>query len=176
MKKYLLVVLGVVLMSGAYVFGDCGMPDCKMKGGMGGEGMHGKMMGGMDDDLRYAGKAVKFKKELNLSKEQEASIEQIRSDYKKAAIQKQADIKVAQLEVTEAMKSDTPDFNAAKEKAKKLYALKLEQKTAMIDAHQKVFNVLTKEQQQKLSELKGAMKEQNKGKMMDHKMHQMKGK
>ncbi|MDD5686677.1 MAG: Spy/CpxP family protein refolding chaperone [Elusimicrobia bacterium] len=102
---------------------------------------------------------LSIKQKLNLTDEQVKALEKIVLDYTKETIKRNADIKLAGLDLREIVRQDKPDFSAARSKIKQVSSLQLDSKIAMIDAMEKGYNVLTKEQQEKLLQLKGERKE-----------------
>lgn len=162
--------LAVVLMlAPAAVFAEMRCGDCD-KGGM--EKMGGMKMGQMREGMQAGMDYAQFKKELNLTDDQVKQLQSIRTECAKAQVKREADIKVARIDMTGLMKKDTPDFAGIREKEKQVSALELEGKLAMVDCREKSYNVLTKEQQAKLPAL---MKEKMEKRMEMRKEDGMKG-
>ena len=105
---------------------------------------------------------LKSRQELNLTDEQVKTLEKIRNDFKRDAIKRQADTKLARMDLQETMRKEKPDFTSSRVKIKQISELQLATKLAMIDAMEKGFNTLTKEQQDKLLQLKKERKENGK--------------
>ncbi|MEW6558319.1 MAG: Spy/CpxP family protein refolding chaperone [Elusimicrobiota bacterium] len=163
MKRFLGLLVEMLVLGTAFVFAE--MPREQGTGGMGGIGQGKEMKHKMgrgadrDEDVGNIKRYLNFKQELNLTDEQVKALEQIRLDYRRDAIKRQADTKLARLDLREIMQQDKPDFAAAKSKIKQISELQLASKLAMIDAMEKGYNILTKEQQDKLPQLKKERKE-----------------
>jgi Spy/CpxP family protein refolding chaperone len=114
----------------------------------GGMGMHG---------------ILQFQKDLNLTSDQVSSIQKIRTDAAKDMIHRQADIKANRLDIVNALHQENPDFAAARKSLKQISDLELQQKSAFIDAMEKTYGVLTKEQKTKLPQLMMQRKEMMQG-------------
>lgn len=97
---------------------------------------------------------LKLKDKLELTDEQQKTLEQIQLDYKKDNIKRQADIKLICVDLKGVFSKDAPDFAAARSNIKKVSALQLDSKLAAIDVHEKAYKVLTAKQSKKYSELK----------------------
>jgi Spy/CpxP family protein refolding chaperone len=89
-----------------------------------------------------------------LTSDQVKALEKIRNDYKRDAIKKQADMKIARMDLGQLIRQEKPDFAAAREKIKQISALQLDSKLAMVNAMEQGYNTLTAEQQAKLSQLR----------------------
>ncbi|OGS47071.1 MAG: hypothetical protein A2539_08220 [Elusimicrobia bacterium RIFOXYD2_FULL_34_15] len=105
---------------------------------------------------------IRLKEKLNLTDEQVGKLEKIGLDYEKDNIRREADMQILRIELGEIIRKDKPDFSAAREKIKKISELQLESKLKMIDCMEDGYNVLTKEQQNKLLQLKEERKEKSK--------------
>jgi len=97
-------------------------------------------------------------KELKLSDDQMKAIETISSEHRKFRIKKEADIQLARIDLGEILRKGN-DFNAARTKVKEISAMQLDMKLAAIELREKIFNTLTKEQQEKLPKIKAAQRE-----------------
>lgn len=144
MKKIIVTAVFFCLLSAVPAFAQMPCPNCS--GHDDGMSDHGSMGMGMMGILQ-------FKKDLNLTAEQEQSIQNIRIAAAKDAIRRQADIKAARLDMMNAMRQDNPDFAAQRKFAKQISDLQLQQKLAMIDAMEKSYGVLTKDQKAKLPQM-----------------------
>ena len=92
-------------------------------------------------------------KELKLSEDQKKAIEKITLEHKKFRVQKEADIKLARIDLAEILrKSD--DFQAERAKVREISNMQMELKMNVIDVREKILNSLTKEQKDKLAQLK----------------------
>lgn len=169
MKKTGLVVVAGLLLLSAAAFAEmgsgkgmeCGMDKqgcCDMGNGSM-KKMHGKKMGMMES----------MKKDLNLTDDQAAQIEAIKSTCKTDCQQRSEAIKAARAAKQEAMKQTPPDFATAKAKTQEIDTLQSQNKIAGIEMQEKIYAVLTPEQQQKhaqkMAECKEKMKEKAKDKM-----------
>lgn len=146
------LLVGFLMLGTGFVFSE--MP--REKGTGQGKEMKHEMgqRGEKEEDVGNVKTYLNFRQELNLTDEQVKMLEKIRMDYKRDAIKKQANVKLARLDLRETMKQDKPDFAAARAKIKQISTLQLETKLAMIDAMEKGFNTLTTEQQEKLLQFK----------------------
>jgi Spy/CpxP family protein refolding chaperone len=97
--------------------------------------------------------AVEMKKDLGLTEEQDRQVEGVKLEFLKGQVKRQADIKVARLEMMELAKKVPADFAALREKVKQVGAIELDSKLAGIDALEKAYRTLTPEQQKKVPEL-----------------------
>jgi Spy/CpxP family protein refolding chaperone len=155
--KLIRCLIAVLMLTPVVAFAEMkGDANFEKMGKMGGPKMGAMSCGQMCD---YS----KFKKELGLTDDQTKQIKDLCTGCMKADVKREADIKIARIDMMGLMKNDTPDFAGIKEKEKQVAALELEGKLAMIDCREKCYNVLTKEQQSKLPSL------------MKEKMEKMKG-
>ena len=97
-------------------------------------------------------------KELNISEEQKKTIENLTLEHKKFRIKKETEIKLARVDLVEILRRSN-DFDATRVKIKEISALQLELKLSAIDIREKIFNTLTKEQQDKLPKIRAERKE-----------------
>ena len=169
MKKSGLVVIAGLLLMSAAAFAEMGSEQ-GMECGMDKQGccgtdkapmnnMHGKKMGMMNA----------MKKDLNLTDDQSAQIEAIKSACKTDCQQRSEAIKAARAAKQEAMKQTPPDFATAKAKTQEIDSLLSKNKIAGIEMQEKIFAVLTPEQQQKHAQMMSAGNEKMKGKVMEKK-------
>lgn len=151
-----------------------GMKDKPKDGMMFGKGMKGKKgkKGKEDCGLSNVERYLKLKEELELTDEQVKMLEKIKLDYEKDNIKREADIKIIRLDLIEDFCKDKPDFDAARAKVKKIFALYLESKLVTIDAREKGYNVLTEGQKEKDLQFK----KERKGKWMKNKKDKKKDK
>ncbi len=152
MKRFLWLLVGFLMLGTGFVFaempGEKGMGrDKEMRHEMGEKGEK-------EEDVGNVKRYLNSRQELNLTDDQVKTLEKIRNDFKRDAIKRQADIKLARMDLREIIRQDKPDFTAAKSKTKQISELQLASKLAMIDAMEKGYNVLTKEQQEKLPQLR----------------------
>ena len=127
--------------------------------GMMGQGMGG-MMGMMGDPVcgvlhQFGGPGFygKWAGQFDLSEDQQTQLESIWTAHLKATIRKQADLKIAQLELREALDKDAPDYDGAKSRIKRINKLREEIALDHLSAIQKARKVLTPEQLKKLKSL-----------------------
>ncbi|MFH0947890.1 MAG: Spy/CpxP family protein refolding chaperone [Elusimicrobiota bacterium] len=160
MKRFLGLLVGFLMLGTGFVFAEV---SCEKGMEHGKEMKHEKEMmckkGGRGEDVGNVKWYLKNSAELNLTNEQVKSLEKIRMDCKRDAIKRQADIKLARLDLRELIKQEKPDFVSVRAKIKQISELQLTSKFAMIDAMESGFNALTKEQQDKLPQLKKKRKE-----------------
>ena len=157
MKRFLGLLVGFLMLGTGFVFSEA---PCEK--GMGyDKGMKHEMgeKGEKEEDVRNVKMYLKSRQELNLTDEQVKTLEKIRNDFKRDAIKRQADTKLARMDLQETMRKEKPDFTSSRVKIKQISELQLATKLAMIDAMEKGFNTLTKEQQDKLLQLKKERKE-----------------
>ena len=160
-------LFALVLFVPAMAFAEMGndkkpMENCPMMQGRGGMAdRSSRQMDGME--CKEMGQYLKNKKELGLTEDQVKQLESIKTDCMKAQVKREADIKLARIDMMDLMKKESPDFAGMKEKIKQVDALELDGKLAMIDTKEKAYNVLTADQQKKLPEL---MKEKWEGRKM----------
>ena len=96
--------------------------------------------------------------ELNLSKEQTDNIKKIRSAAKKQNIPLKSDIQLKEIELKDLMDADSPDKTAVSAKIKEIDALRTQIKINRMSARIDCRNVLTKEQKEKMEQLRGQRK------------------
>ena len=108
------------------------------------------MRGGHDRESMEIGGYASMKKDLNLTDDQVKQLNALKSDFMKANVKSEADIKLARIDMMDLMKKQPPDFDGMKEKVKAIDTLELNQKLAGIDARQKGYNLLTPDQQKML--------------------------
>jgi len=92
-------------------------------------------------------------KKLDLTEKQKASIHQIRFTMMKDMIQKQADLRVAHMELREQLRKDSVEMRAVESQVKKLEGLKTAMMLDAINAREAIKSTLTPDQQKKLAEL-----------------------
>jgi len=155
MRKFFVVLTGCMLLGTAAAFCEMGPePDGKPhRDGMMGQRqeMSENEHGGGD-----MGEYVLPVNELNLTDEQKKNLEDIGLENRKFRIKREADIKLARIDLAEILRSDKPNFEAARAKVKEISGMQLELKLSTINTREKMFNVLTKEQQEKLPKIKAA--------------------
>lgn len=171
-KSGLVVIAGLMLLSAAaFAEMNCG-PD--MECGMSKQGCGDMEKGPMKHEHgKKMGKMESMKKDLNLTDDQAAQIEAIKSTCKTDCQQRSEVIKAARAAKQEAMKQTPPDFATAKAKTQEIDTLQSQNKIACIEMQEKIFAVMTPEQQQKhaqmMAECKDKMKEKAKDKVKEKK-------
>jgi len=90
------------------------------------------------------------KKELELTDKQVAELESIKMDFQKGQIRKEADLKIAQLELKRLMHDDDAPIKDIEAKMKAAASLKTEMKLSHIKAYRKAKALLTPEQIEKM--------------------------
>ncbi|HAX61572.1 MAG TPA: hypothetical protein DCX95_03295 [Elusimicrobia bacterium] len=152
MKRFLVLLVGFLMLGAGFIFSE----PPSGKGTPAGKGNPAENRG---EDVGNVREYLNIREELNLTDEQVKALEKIRTDYRRDAIQRQADVKLARMDLREILRQDKPDYAAAKSKTKQVSELQLASKLAMIDAMEKGYNVLTKAQQEKLPQLKKERRE-----------------
>ncbi len=125
----------------------CGGMGSQMMMGCCGEGMKGEMMGCCKKEFFLC-----CKEKLELTDEQVKSLKSIKMDFMKADIQKEADLKVAELELKELMAADKMDMAKVEKMIKDIHMMKAEKKIAHLKAFEKAKGILTPEQLKKQKE------------------------
>ena len=129
---------------------------CKMGPGMGKMcGMMGEMEKGMG-----CGKKEFFlccKEDLNLTDDQVKALKTIKTNFMKEDIQKEADLKIAHMELQDLLQADKVDLPSVEKKIKAVSNMQADKKIAHIKAFEKAKEVLTPEQLKKHKECKMKM-------------------
>lgn len=125
---------------------------CKM-----GPEMMGKMcgmMGGMEEGMRCCKKEFFLccKQELGLTDDQVKALKTIKTNFMKEDIQKEADLKIAHMELQDLLQADKVDLPSVEKKIKAVSNLEADKKIAHIKAFEKAKEVLTPEQLKKQKE------------------------
>jgi len=126
----------------------------------------GKKKMGPEGEMDCTGMYLGMKEELGLSAEQIKTIESIGMEQRKSAVKRKSDIEIFRIELAELFRKEPPDFKAAKEKAKQISDVQLEMKISMIDSREKIYNVLTKEQREKLVKARQDRRKKGKSRSM----------
>lgn len=131
-----------------------GMQGCgKMASGM---GMCGEMMGGGQGmGCSKEGFFLCCKKELELSDKQVKELKSIKMDFRKSKIRKEADLKIAQLELKSLMHEVKASIKDIEAKLKAEAKLKTDMKLSHIKAFRKAKALLTPEQLEKIKKCCG---------------------
>ena len=143
-------------------------------GGPGGPGMGGPGMGGpgMQDGrghggwqrhghMRRAGRSVVFmalrhQKELGLSPQQVSSLQQLGMDSARATIQRQANVKLARLDLFSMLRTSPVDMAKVEAKVRDMERLKADGIIARIRTNEAAKAQLSADQQEKLKSLRAA--------------------
>jgi len=120
--------------------------------GMGG-GMH--KCSGMMGEKEQCCKREFFlccKEGLELTDDQVASLKSIKMGFMKGEIQREADMKLAELELKELMSADKLDMAKVEKQIKAIHGMKADKKIAHLKAFEKAKSILTPEQMKKKKE------------------------
>ncbi|MFH0801992.1 MAG: Spy/CpxP family protein refolding chaperone [bacterium] len=96
-----------------------------------------------------------LKEKLNLTPQQEEEFNRIFLDGRKDMIRKQAEIKIAGLELAEILRGSNPDFKQIEVKVRQVEKMQADMKLAGIKSLLDAKKLLTPEQVKKLEELRG---------------------
>ena len=125
--------------------------------------MHGKMGSdmGMNDPIMMAlhtagcpGYLLKVADKLNLSDSQKENFEALKTNFKKFVVKKNADIKVAKIELDELLSKGKFDTKKIKEQIEKIESLQSELRSEMLKTIEKSRSFLRQDQLDKLKELR----------------------
>jgi Spy/CpxP family protein refolding chaperone len=136
------------------VMGD----EMSMKGGCGGHkgGMEHQMGGsGGGGGCSKMGFFLCCKKELELTDKQVTDLKAIKMDFQKGKIRKEADLKIAQLELKGLMHDDDAPIKDMEAKMKAAAKLKVDMKLSHIKAFRKAKGLMTPEQLEKIKKCCG---------------------
>jgi len=134
--------------SRVFIFGGMdtpGIPDMPDFGDMSGFGWRMEMDADMGQGLI---------KELSLSKDQMDKIKKIRTDAQKKNIPLKGDLQLKSIEMRELIDSDSPDKDKIAVKIKEIDGIKTQMKINMTNAKIDVKGVLTKDQRDKLEQMR----------------------
>jgi Spy/CpxP family protein refolding chaperone len=92
---------------------------------------------------------------LGLSADQVRQLERLRSDYEKESIRKDADLRIAEMDLQTLLDSPAVDMGKVESKVREIEKLRADLRLARIRAVEKGKEQLTSEQRQKLQELLG---------------------
>jgi hypothetical protein len=122
-------------------------------GGMGHGGHHG-MMGRSDAAERpLISLMLRNSEELQLTPEQIQRLEALRSDFRKGAVKRSADVEVAELELKELLRKEPVDMAKVESQVKRIEALRGEQRLNRIKTIEEGKALLIPEQRKKLDTL-----------------------
>lgn len=109
--------------------------------------------------------------ELKITKEQRDKMRQIRDATRKQNIPLEADVKLKKIELRELMHAESPSKEKIAAKVKEIDAIKTQMKINRLNSHIDVRNVLTKEQRDKLEEMRATRRFHWKGFPKFHMRH-----
>jgi Spy/CpxP family protein refolding chaperone len=91
--------------------------------------------------------------ELNLSSDQVRNLERLRSDFERDAVKNEADLRVAEMDLSELLRSDPVDLKKAEAKIREIEKLRAELRLARVRAIEQGKQVLSQEQRVKLRDM-----------------------
>lgn len=152
-------VVGLGLLVGGYALAHGpserhqrgGMPS-EMTGGMM-EMMHGMMGHGDAAERPLISLMLQHREALDLSPEQVQKLETLRSDFRKGAIKRSADLQVAELELEELQRKEPVDLAKVEAQLKRVEALRTEKRLSRIKTIEEGKALLSPEQRKKLDTL-----------------------
>jgi Spy/CpxP family protein refolding chaperone len=98
---------------------------------------------------------LRFRAELGLTDDQASRLRGLRSEYRKQAIRRHADIRIARLELGDLLAEDSWNLPRAEEKIRQISTVRTEARLARLRALARARDILTPEQREKLRELRG---------------------
>ena len=102
--------------------------------------------------LLHISRILQVREFLELNEEQVEELRNIRVDLKRKLIKLTADIQTARFDSFNTLSHKPVNFEQLRTNAKNVSQLRLQRKTAVIDAFEKASKVLSEEQKEKLSE------------------------
>jgi Spy/CpxP family protein refolding chaperone len=100
------------------------------------------------------GRFVRHAEKLGLSEEQVENLKAIKSDHKKATIKKEAEVKIAHVELEELLDQEPVNFDRVKSKISQISEMETQMRLAHLTSIQKAHKVLTADQLEKTKTLK----------------------
>jgi Spy/CpxP family protein refolding chaperone len=94
-----------------------------------------------------------FRQELDLSDDQIADLRSVQADYIRGVIKRQADIRLAQLDLSEILRGENPDFEQARASVTRISEQKLQIQLAVLDTYHRGLSILSGKQRARLSQL-----------------------
>jgi Spy/CpxP family protein refolding chaperone len=110
----------------------------------------GLLVKGMNGGISIT-KILRYSQELQLTDEQIKSLQSLLSDYVRATIKHQADIRITQLDLSDILREENPDFEKARSLAKNISDLTLQIELSVLDSYKQGLLLLSGEQKGKLS-------------------------
>lgn len=102
----------------------------------------------------YGEKILALAEELELSETQQQQIRDLQREFRRESISRKADVEVAEMDLEELRKADTPDLAAIRAQLEEIGSLKIDAEIAKLRLDQDVQQVLTAEQKAKIEEMK----------------------
>lgn len=96
---------------------------------------------------------LRHREKLELSAEQAEELEQLRSDYQRAAIRNDADLRIAEMDLEALLEAEPVDMAKVESKIREIERLRADQRLSRIRAIEKGKEQLSAEQRKKLEEL-----------------------
>jgi len=122
-------------------------------GGMGRGGHHGMMGRGNGAERPLISLMLRNREELQLTPEQIQRLEALRSDFRKGAVKRSADLQAAELELKELLRGDPVDMVKIESQVKRIEALRGEQRLSRIKTIEEGKALLIPEQRKQLGSL-----------------------
>jgi Spy/CpxP family protein refolding chaperone len=124
------------------------------RGGMGSMGGMGRVMGGPAERPLLT-IMLHHRAELGLSADQVSRLETLRGDFTREAIRRDADIRIAELDLASLLEQDSPDLSKVEAKVREAAQLRADLRIARLRAIEQGKAVLTPEQQTRLQTMLG---------------------
>lgn len=132
-----------------------------MMGARPGQGMHGATLGARTGSSLYerplVSEILSVQQQLSLSADQVRRLQTLRTDFEKEAIQRTANMQVAEVDLSSLLDADQPDLSKVEAQVKKIAALQAELRFARIKTLDQGRAVLSQEQWQKFVSMAPAM-------------------
>jgi hypothetical protein len=96
---------------------------------------------------------LRYRDKLGLSADQVRKLEEVRSEFERESIRRDADLRIAEMDVANLTDAPTVDLSKVEAKVREVERLRADQRLARIRAIEKGKEQLTVEQRQKLQEL-----------------------
>jgi Spy/CpxP family protein refolding chaperone len=117
-------------------------------------GSFGARLGGPGGRPGLAGRALVQAEEIGLTEEQREQITAAQRGYQETSINRRASTQIAELELRDLMRADTPDIGAVEAKMRELSEHGIAQQTGVLRLDAAVGEILTAEQIDQLGELR----------------------
>ena len=124
------------------------------RGGMGSMGGMGRVMGGPAERPLLT-IMLHHRTELGLSADQVSRLETLRGDFTREAIRRDADIRIAELDLASLLEQDSPDLSKVEAKVREAAQLRADLRIARLRAIEQGKAVLTPEQRTRLQTMLG---------------------